>query len=228
MSTKHNRHVHVCLQEQSGVFKHNRHVHVSYRNTQNTTIMSMVCLQEQSSAYKTQQTCPWCVYRNSPVSTKHNKHVHGVFTGTVQCLQNTTDMSMVCLQEQSSVYKTQQTCPWCVYRNSPVSTKHNRHVHGVFTGTCPVSTKHNRNMSMVCLQEQSSVYKTQQTCPWCVYRNSPVSTKHNRHVHGVFTGTVQCLQNTTKVSMTCLQGQSSVYKLQQTSSRRVYRDSPTI
>ena len=237
----------VCLQGQSSVYKtqqacpwcvyrdspvytkHNKHVHVVFTGTvqclQNTTNMSMVCLQGQSSVYKTQQTCPWCVYRDSPVSTKHNKHVHGVFTGTVQCLQNTTNMSMVCLQGQSSVYKTQQTCPWCVYRDSPVSTKHNKHVHGVFTGTVQC-LQNTTNMSMLCLQGQSSVYKTQQTCPWCVYRDSPVSTKHNKHVQGVFTGTVQCLQNTTNMSMVCLQGQSSVYKTQQTCPCCVYRDSP--
>ena len=270
-----------CVYRNSPVSTHNNHVHGVFTGTvqclQNTTDMSMVCLQEQfvyktqqdmsmvclqeqSSVYKTQQTCPWCVYRNSPVSTKHNNHVHGVFTGTVQCLQNTTIMSMVCLQEQSGVYKTQQSCPWCVYRNSPVSTKHNNHVHGVFTGTvrclqnttdmsmvclqeqssvyktqqtCPcvftgtVQCLQNTTiMSMVCLQEQSSVYKTQQTCPWCVYRNSPVSTKHNRHVHGVFTGTVQCLQNTTDMSMVCLQEQSSVYKTQQSCPWCVYRNRP--
>ena len=249
VSTKHNHHVHgdmsmVCLQEQSSVYKTQQTCPCVFTGTVVSTKHNRTCPCVFTGTHKTQQSCPWCVYRNSPVSTKHNKHVHGVFTGTVQCLQNTTNMSMVCLQEQSSVYKTQQTCPWCVYRNSPVSTKHNRHVHGVFTGTVQC-LQNTTDMSMVCLQEQvclqnttghvhgvftgqSSVYKTQQTCPWCVYRNSPVSTKHNRHVHGVFTGTVQCLQNTTKVSMTCLQGQSSVYKLQQTSSRRVYRDSPTI
>ena len=209
--------------------KHNKHVHGVFTGTvqclQYTTNMSTVCLQGQSSVYKTQQTCPWCVYRDRPVSTKHNKHVHCVFTGTVQCLQNTTNMSMVCLQGQSSVYKTQQTCLQCVYRDSPVSTKHNKHVHGVFTGTVQC-LQNTTNMSMVCLQGQASVYKTQQTCPWCVYRDSPVSTKHNKHVHGVFTGTVQCLQNTTNMSMVCLQGQSSVYKTQQTCPCCVYRDSP--
>ena len=247
VSTKHNRHVHgvftgtvqclqnttdmsmVCLQEQSSVYKTQQtcpwYVYRTGQCLQNTTNMSTVCLQEQFSVYKTQQTCPWYVYRNSSVSTKHNKHVHGMFTGTVQCLQNTTNMSMVCLQEQSSVYKTQQTCPWCVYRDSPVSTKHNKHVHGVFTGTVQC-LQNTTNMSMVCLQEQSSVYKTQQTCPWCVYRNSPVSTKHNKHVHGVFTGTVQCLQNTTNMSMVCLQEQSSVYKTQQTCPWYVYRNRP--
>jgi len=209
--------------------KYNKRVHGVFTGTfqclQNTTNMSMACLQGQSSVYKTQQTCPWCVYRDCAVSTKHNKHVHGVFTGTVQCQQNTTNMSTVCIKGQSSVYKTQQTCPRHIYRYSPVSTKHNKHVHGMFTGTVQC-LQNTTNMSMASLQGQSSVYKTQQTCPWRVYRDSSVSTKHNKHVHGVFTGTVQCLQNTTNMSMACLQGQSSVYKTQQTCPWRVYRDSP--
>ena len=96
---------------------------------------------------------------------------------------------MVCLQEQSSVYKTQQHVHG-VFTGTPVSTKHNNHVHGVFTGT------------VRCLHVHG------------VFTGTPVSTKHNNHVHGVFTGTVQCLQNTTDMSMVCLQEQSSVYKTQ--------------
>ena len=120
MSTKHNNHVH-------GVFTG------TVRCLQNTTIMSMVCLQEQSSVYKTQQDTVHGVFTGTVQCLQNTTdHVHGVFTGTVQCLQNTTIMSMVCLtgtvqclqnttimsmvclQEQSGVYKTQQSCPWCV------------------------------------------------------------------------------------------------------------------
>ena len=214
-STRHNKHVHgvftgtvqclqnttnmsmACLQGQSSFYK-------------NTTNMSMACLQGQSIVYKMQETCSWRVYRDSSVSTKNNKHVHCVFTGTVPCLQNTTNMSMVFLQGQLSVYKTQQIWPLCVYRESPLSIKHNKHVHGVFTGTVQC-LQNTTNMSTAYLQGQHNIYKTQQTCPWGVYRDSSVSTKHNKHVHGVFTGTVQCLQNTTNMSMACLQGQHNVY-----------------
>ena len=143
----------------------------------------MACLQGQSSVYKTQQTCPWRVYRDSPGSTKHNKHVHCVFTGTVQCLHNTTNMSMQCLQGQHKVYKTQQTCPWNVYRDNTMSTRHNKHVHDVLTGTA------------WCLRYTTNI-------PWFAYRDSAMSTKlWCLHVHGVCSWTRQPGHN--KTQQTC-------------------------